>query len=291
MYNGSEFNTKVTQFDDSHIQIDFSSQYYKRGFIRDEFKMVNEENYKPDRWYSGRDKIFPDTDQEGNIIDCRSYSSAKRTRQHVYKYARSNHWSYFCTFTFDKEKIDRNDIKLCQNSFLKFFRNLKNRKYQDLKYMFFVEMHTSGDAIHFHGLIDGLPDSALEYMGMFKSHHKNREGKKIWSKKAFPCFKLKDYKLGFCSLSPIEDQGKVCNYCAKYITKTSYVQSRLNVKGQHLYFMSHNVLPPKEDRFCVDQNKLFDWIHENYPGFRIVYQKQAEAYSGNWINYIQLEKD
>ena len=288
MFNGLEFNTKISQFDEDHIQIDFSSQYYKRGYIKDVQETI-EEGARTFTWHSGGDPVFVDTDSQGHIIDCRSYSSAKRTKQHVYQLARSNKWDYFCTFTFSPDMIDRSDFKLCQKRFCKFFENLK-RKFPDLKYLFIVEMHSNGEGIHFHGLIYGIPLDHLLYLGKHKCKKQLKDGRKIWSKEAYDCYSLPEYKLGYNSLSPIADQGRVCGYVCKYITKTAFVASRLNVKGQHLYFCSKNCRNPEVTRLCVRPEDLYKWISEKYPDFQVTYSKTCESYAGNWVNYIQIER-
>lgn len=282
LYDSEFFNTKITQFDNDHIQIDFSSLVYERGKHKHEKDIL--QSNKSDLLSSGCSEVTSEVD---TLLSDRCYCSASRTKRGVYSVARSNHWEWFVTFTFDNKVVDRSDFDLCKRKFAKFWDNLKRRKYPDLKYEFIVEMHKNLEGFHYHGVISGIPDSEFEYF---------RKVRGSWNKQLhrynyYPAWNMKSYKLGFNSCTKVEDQGKVISYVCKYITKTAFLQSRLSQKFKHLYFHSNNLNQPDIKRVCIDTKKIdiYKFIEDNYPDFEVVYEKcRKSGYGSSWIDYIQL---
>lgn len=286
LYDSEFFNTKITQFDDSHIQIDFSSITYERGCKRE--KSHKTDTFGPDFNIRSSEEFSLST-EENLITNCKSYSSSSRTKRGVYSVARSNSWDWFVTFTFDNKVIDRSDFALCKKKFSKFWDNLRQKKYPYLKYLFIVEMHKNLEGFHYHGVISGIPDSAFTYFRRVRGSY-NKSQKKYFY---YDAFNFPAYKLGFNSCCRILDSGKVLQYVTKYITKTAFLESRLNQKFKHLYFHSNNLNKPDIKRVCIDTRKIdiYDFIEDNFPDYEIVYKSTSVCRSsGSFIDYIQLVK-
>ena len=283
LYDSEFFNTKITQFDNDHIQIDFSSITFERGKVKNEedFLQSNKRSLLDSRTFS------VDSSLDSDLISSeRTYSSASRTKRGVYSVARSNTWDWFCTFTFDNKVIDRSDFDLCKKKFSKFWNNLR-RKYPDLKYCFIVEMHKNLQGFHYHGVISGLPEDEFKYFRKVRGSFNRSQGKYNY----YPSWNMNSYKLGFNSCTKVEYQGKVLTYVCKYITKTAFLQNRLSEKFKHLYFHSNNLNLPEIRRVCIDTKKIdvYKFIEDNFPDFEVVYNKVAKChYNGSWVDYIQL---
>lgn len=80
--------------------------------------------------------------------------SMRRAKVRVRDYCLSTDMKYFCTFTLDKEKIDRYDIKAITRKLNQWLNNQVKRK--GIAYVLVPELHQDG-AIHFHGMLtEGL---------------------------------------------------------------------------------------------------------------------------------------
>ena len=149
-----------------------------------------------------------------------------------------NKFDYFCTFTFDAEKIDRYNYSLCQKKLRKFFDNFKQRYAPDFKYLIIPEFHKDG-AVHFHGVCSGFPDGELsipEYI------YKRVDGQYI---------PLKNYRnyldwaryhksFGFFNCSKIRNYNACAFYVTKYVTKDLADVG----KGKAVYMASQGLQRP-----------------------------------------------
>lgn len=158
------------------------------------------ENEKPKKKFNGK--------LANNII---------RAKSKIYEYALCNDWDFFATFTIDKEKYDRYNLKEFKKAFTQKIRNI-NKKYNcKIKYLLIPEQHKDG-AWHMHGFLSGLPDQ--EIRAFDKSEHlplylidKIIKGEKVFTWISY------QKKFGFCDLEPIKDIYKASSYVTKYVTK------------------------------------------------------------------------
>lgn len=284
LYDSEFFNTKITQFDSDHIQIDFSSLVFERGSKHE----TSDSKLADSNSLGSQCDIVSSEISEDLVLSGRQYSSASRTKRGVYNVARSNKWDWFVTFTFDNKVVDRSNFDLCKKKFSYFWNNLK-KKYPDLSYLFIVEMHKNLQGFHYHGIISGIPDHEFKYF---------RKVRGSWNKKTkkynyYDAWNLEKYKLGFDSCCRILDQGAVIGYVCKYITKSAILESRLSEKFKHLYFHSNNLRKPDIKRVCIDTKKedIYQFIEDHFPDFEVVYNKvHTCSYNGSWIDYIQLQR-
>ncbi len=181
-------------------------------------------------------------------------SNFSRARSMVLQYALCNPWEYFFTGTLDAQKMDRYNLDTYAAQLMQFIRD-KRKKY-DAKFQVLLvpEKHQDG-AWHIHGLIHGLPDSAVTPFAPPAPRHLIEGGFLNWP----------DYmnKFGFCSLAPIRDPIATAYYVTKYIGKD--MSQRSGDLGKHLYFHSRPLKKaecasdvyywnPHLDDFCTEDH-------------------------------------
>ena len=159
--------------------------------------------------------------------------SLKRAKKKVFEIASANEWHYMATFTLNKDVIDRYDSVEVQKRFGNWLSNMVQRK--GLKGLFIPEKHEDG-AIHFHGLMnDALTmhfSKTYKVMGIKKpmGERKLRNMKKSPTDTGVkPVFNVGEYKLGFSTAIPLDEQSavdevdknttRVSHYITKYCTK------------------------------------------------------------------------
>jgi len=153
-------------------------------------------------------------------------SSYNRTKNSVYDYARANTWDYFLTFTFDPDKVDRYSYEETSNKMSRWFRNMKQRKAPDIKYIAVPEQHKDG-AYHFHALVSNIGEISLT-----DSTKRTKNGDIIYN--------CDNFKYGYTTATTVKDSLRASNYITKYITKEMcqeqnrkrYWNSRNLSKGQ-----------------------------------------------------------
>lgn len=128
--------------------------------------------------------------------------SILRAKRKVFDIAMLNKFDYFITWTLDKNKIDRYDVKEIKQKLLTFLSNLRQR--YNAKYLLIPEFHKD-KAIHMHGLFSGdfkLIDSGI----------KTKDGKIIYN--------MPQWTYGFSTAIEISgDYLNVCKYITKYVEK------------------------------------------------------------------------
>ena len=176
-------------------------------------------------------------------------SALYRARSMVREYALCNVWPYFCTFTFDRLKIDRYDLPTIMKTLMQWLANLRKRKYPKLRYLLVPEPHEDG-AWHLHGFFDGVPLSPLP----------------SWA----PCDLLEggylewtDFRLrfGWNSFGLIRSAVAVGFYVSKYITK-NLARAAVPV-GAHLYYHSQGLQRALKVGYRYWASPLLDSVLKN----------------------------
>lgn len=189
----------------------------------------NEQIYKVVAFKGVRD---PDIIHACPKEDMRHYDSKLneafcRAKSMVLQYALCNPWEFFFTGTLDKTKFNRHDLDAYQRKLSQFIRDKRKEYGTQVQYLLIPEQHRDG-AWHIHGMISGLPGSALRCFRppapqkLINSEYLN------WP----------DYqkKFGFCSLGPIRHPVATSFYITKYVSKE--LSQRGGDLGKHLYFHS-----------------------------------------------------
>ena len=97
-------------------------------------------------------------------LECNHYSdklacSLSRTRRVILEKALCNPWTWFCTFTVDKDKFDRDDLAVFQKAFTQFIRDERKRGFQ-IAYLLVPELHKDMQNWHMHGFLYLLRNGA-----------------------------------------------------------------------------------------------------------------------------------
>ena len=136
-----------------------------------------------------------------------SVTSLHRSKTLVHDLVLCNNFDYFCTFTFNPDKIDRFNYARCSYAMRVWLHHQSDRSFsfgKKFHYLIIPEQHKSG-AWHFHALISGYVGS------LHDSNHKSASGR--------PIFNITSFRSGFTTAVKIDDREAVSNYITKYITK------------------------------------------------------------------------
>lgn len=193
------------------------------------------------------EECYDDTPFE--VINRQKYerfiSSISRARSTIFELALCNNFEWFCTFTVDKEKGDRFDLKSFRSRLSQFIRN-QNRYRESsrhIKFLLIPEHHQNG-AWHMHGLLSGLDDNDLSI---------NEYGYLDW-------IKYRD-RFGFFSCSRIKSHEACSRYITKYVSKSMFETTLKS--GEHLFFASKGL--KRKEVVSIDDFPLEseDWDFEN----------------------------
>lgn len=167
-------------------------------------------------------------EQERPENDSKLDNNICRAKSNVLQLALCNRWQYFATFTLDKEKYDRYDLKAFQRDLSQWIRDMRKKYQADIKFMYVPEQHEDG-AWHAHGLLANIPDC------MTASFKRGVHPEKLIKRK-YRNIPEYEKKFGFISIGRIKNPVATAFYITKYITKSIGVASM--DLGQHLYYAS-----------------------------------------------------
>lgn len=186
-----------------------------------------DEIYKVVAFKGHRDPDFACLREEAQHYDTKLDNSFSRARSMVLQYALCNPWDYFFTGTLDQRLADRYNLDRYAKRLMQFIRDKRKKYNASFQVLLVPELHQDG-AWHIHGLIYGLPASALRPFRYPEPQKLIDGGFLNWP----------DYQraFGFCSLAPIRDRVATAYYVTKYISKD--VARRAGDVGKHLYFHS-----------------------------------------------------
>ena len=195
-------------------------------------------------------------------------NNISRAKSKVLELALCNDWDYFVTFTIDKEKYNRYDLKTYRKDFSEFLHNFNRRRSKEDKvsYILIPELHEDG-AWHMHGLIHGLQPTDLFI---------NQNG--------YPSWKSYNDKFGFMEIDKVKSKERVSSYITKYITKE--VDKSVKELGGHLYYSS-NGLKTAEQLYRGKAKLLCDWDYEHPDGYCRI--KTFDIRKDNYTDYLVLE--
>ena len=160
-------------------------------------------------------------------------NNLSRARAMVLQYALCNLWEWFFTGTLDKRKYDRFNLDKYMIDLPQWVRDMRKKYKAKFQVLLVPERHGDG-AWHIHGLVRGLPPSAL-----IPFHCTAKQGERIPQKLVDGgFFNWPDYqdKFGFCSMGVVRNPIATAYYITKYISKD--LAGRGGDLGKHLYFHS-----------------------------------------------------
>lgn len=265
------FNLRVKYFADGSCQVrHYTSPVHEHC---DDFSSYSGEIYEKSSGdtvliknpFDG-DKLERVKDLSGKAKRDYSFDNYLRSKNLIYDYARSNHWEWFLTFTFDGSKVDRFDYSLCSSKISKWLNNMKNRYCPDMVYLVVPEQHKNG-AWHFHGLF-----SSCDGLNMIPSGYYDKSGHLIYN--------IGRYKWGFTTATKVGDSSKASAYLCKYVTKSLCDVT----KGRHRYWVSSNALKPVVEDYMIDFN-LMDFLKNADLDPKFI--KRTDTPYG-YVTYIEL---
>ena len=144
-----------------------------------------------------------------------------------------NDFDWFCTLTFDKDKIDRTNDEEVFNAYKKYINNIK-KQFPSFMYMTFPERHED-NCIHFHLLIAGL---TIKQLGLENSgkvccswaYRKNKIASKEFYEKTkheheltetdgLVVYNITTFPFGFTTATRIASRERCNSYVKKYVEK------------------------------------------------------------------------
>lgn len=167
-----------------------------------------DEIYKVVAFKGHRDPDFACVREEAQHYETKLDNSFSRARSMVLQYALCNPWDYFFTGTLDERLADRYNLDRYAKRLMQFIRDKRKKYDASFQVLLVPENHKDG-AWHIHGLVYGLPASALRPFRYPEPKKLIDGGFLNWP----------DYQraFGFCSLAPIRDKVATAYYVTKYI--------------------------------------------------------------------------
>ncbi|MDO4608397.1 MAG: hypothetical protein Q4B40_04315 [Clostridia bacterium] len=202
--------------------------------------------------------------------DERFRQSLARSKSTVFELAMCNEFQHFCTFTQDKTKRDRFDLKEFRKDFAMLVRNLNRNRDDDhkIKYLLIPEQHANG-AWHMHGLLRGLTDQDLR---LFRLSERLPVHIRRQLEKGEAVYDWTGYRrrFGYFTATEIKSTDGCAKYVTKYISKD--LQKTVHASGEHLFFASQGL----RRRECIVKDELGDCPYVNEWDYENDYVKVAE---------------
>ena len=160
------------------------------------------------------------------------------SKQLAYEKALANvdTWEYFATFTLDKTKQDRLDLKKSYNHLTKFLQ------YRNIKYEIVPERHKDG-AWHFHALLSA---EMGQYLADFEGKALNNRYIRSCLSQGKPIKHCAAYSksFGYNTIEPCRDKERCVYYMTKYVLKT-FDDENFERVSRRRFFCSKGLKSPR----------------------------------------------
>lgn len=237
------------------------------------------------------------------------YNSVERTKRLLNMLLEMNDFDWFCTLTFDKKRIKRDDDKAVYEAYVKYINNIKHQ-FPSLRYITVLERHKDG-CIHFHMVIGGVPWRKLglvnsgkvcchwvtkedkscskEYFNRTKKYHvlKDTDGQTLYN--------ITSFIYGFTTASRIVSREKCNTYIKKYVEKALgstdifkkrfYYSANLNVPNIVKRCIGADFFEPSCTEVYAKSNILFE--HSKNPFYSEKYNLSTARISNDKIDNIK----
>jgi len=236
---------------------------------REKFKDI------PSEWLEDELPPWPTVDgfTQGELPNVEKLdNSLSRTKNMVYDLALSNNWSWFCTFTINKQKYDRYNLTAYYKEFARWLYDYNRYKMVNgnkIAYLLIPEMHEDG-AWHLHGFFEGLPESHLSNFPASAPSYLRDNGYLNW-------LPYSD-KFGFCSFGHLRNTEAAGGYIMKYIGKG--FKDRAKELGVPLYYRSKGL----KVAAILKRGQIMDRFIEDYP-----FAFQNEYVRSCYLTYEELQ--
>lgn len=235
------------------------------------FRVTNFSNPFPHPTHNGRKAIKKINNAKRDIVDMRNIRRAKTTIRDIIL---CNRFSLFCTFTFNKNMVDRSNVREVKKAMERFFKRLRDKYDKSLKFDYVIvpELHADGVSVHFHALFSNYPGSLSIAVNKKTGKPVMQNGRNV--------FNVDDFHYGYSSAVLIEQSptshAKVAQYVTKYITKDMptwqgkkrfWVSRGLNrpvkrindVRFDGLSKSVRNLVRSKEEVFSSEELTIYDY--------------------------------
>jgi len=183
------------------------------------------------------------------------YKNLYQTKQNIIDLAYHNGletpWEYFITLTFDDHKVNAKDYNQVSSELAKWIDNMKHQN-PNMEYIMAPEPHPTSGRVHFHGIFKNVPKWVL-------IEAKNPQGRLI-KKNGVQIYNLMNYKLGFTTVSKVQDQEAISVYISKYITKElidlAYKKRYWSSKSLKRPNIEYAYFNEEELSFYIDKEKI-----------------------------------
>lgn len=191
------------------------------------------------RRISGEDTNSVKELKEDNISEERLSASLSRTKSRILELALCNEFTFFCTFTQDKNKVvSRFDLSAFRKDLAQYIRNQNRGREDKIQYLLIPERHKDG-AWHMHGLFSGLIIGEDLFEFSLSDNIPQRIKKSIKNGEMVYNWDNYSKKFGFFTATRIKSTGAVSSYITKYVTKEVAKQGL--EEGRHLFFASQGL--------------------------------------------------
>ena len=173
-----------------------------------------------------------DTYKKSEVLNSMN-ASLRRTKISMNMLLEMNDFDWFCTLTFDKEKIDRTNDEVVFNAYKKYIDNIK-KQFPSLGYMCFPERHED-NCIHFHLLINGITPKQLGLVNSGKvccswATLKNKIASKEFFERTkheheltetdgLTVYNVTTFPYGYTTVTRIASRERCNSYVKKYVEK------------------------------------------------------------------------
>ena len=202
--------------------------------------------------------------------EARREDNVGRALRTIYDIIKCNKWQYFCTQTINPEWLGRDDlhglIGRMSRGVADQNKRVHHRGGEPLRYLWVPELHKDEQCWHIHGVMSGLSDKDLR---------RNENGYLEWAWSAD--------RVGFFSLSAIQNRERCASYVRKYATKN--IAAGGMESGTHLYYCSKGLARPVHmaPSSTLESRDLAAWVKAR------VKDKPALARRGEWADTYTLQ--
>lgn len=186
-------------------------------------------------------------------------ASLRRTKILMNMLLEMNDFDWFCTLTFDKDKLDRTNDEAVFNAYKKYINNTK-KQFPNLGYMCFPERHED-NCIHFHLLINGISAKQLGLMNSGKvccswATLKNKVSSKEFFERTkylheltdtdgLPIYNVTTFPYGYTTVTRIASRERCNSYVKKYVEKAL---GSTDIFKKRFYYSSNLKVPDIVER-------------------------------------------
>lgn len=181
----------------------------------------------------------------------------RRAQRTIEDYALCNEFDWFVTLTLDSSKVvSRSDLDSWHKGLTQWLRD----HYPGISYVLVPELHKKSDGWHMHGLLSGLPQSALRLFTLEEKLPRYIRNK-IKSQSLVYDWPAYRQKYGFVDVEPVRNRDAAARYVSKYVTKGVHSTAKHIRKGCHLYYCSNGLCKPSQIEKWHVSNVLLDTYH------------------------------